>query len=164
MAKTEAGHKNGAGAHNWGSMAQEEQYVALASADVAEEFEDYPGALPILSNSRKDGMMGKVNEKKGDVDVDTETETVATSPSDSMSSVSDAGEGKIGNAGMRRMSNVSVEEREKARVYREGVLHHASGSVDLAHIAKTSYGIAQVQTGIEGFSTSPNKTKGYLKQ
>jgi hypothetical protein len=44
---------------------------------------------------------------------------IAHSPSDSMSSIDSVNSNK---GGQRRMSNVSDEERERARVYREGVM------------------------------------------
>jgi len=49
---------------------------------------------------------------------------IAHSPSDSMSSIDSANGNSNGKGpGMqRRMSNVSDEERERARVYREGVM------------------------------------------
>ena len=51
----------------------------------------------------------------------------STSPSDSMSSFeSDAGAKPVIG---RRMSNVSEEEREKARVYREGVMNKGGKSI-----------------------------------
>jgi hypothetical protein len=54
-----------------------------------------------------------------DVPKNSNRETViATSPTDSMSSLDSAGA-----RGGRRMSNVSEEERERARLYREGALH-----------------------------------------
>jgi hypothetical protein len=45
---------------------------------------------------------------------------IAHSPSDSMSSMDSAGSRP---AGGRRMSNVSDEERDRARIYREGVMN-----------------------------------------
>jgi hypothetical protein len=77
--------------------------------------------------------------------------------------------------GQRRMSNVSDEERERARVYREGVMGRGRESsrdclaqtkltaiaVDLAGIAKTSYGIAQSPPN-NSFGTSPTSRVGHL--
>jgi hypothetical protein len=51
---------------------------------------------------------------------DMNKEVIATSPSDSMSSLDSA----AGIKGGRRMSNVSDEERERARLYRETFKHH----------------------------------------
>ena len=50
---------------------------------------------------------------------DVEGKGIAHSPSDSMSSIDSVNSNK---GGQRRMSNVSDEERERARVYREGVM------------------------------------------
>lgn len=101
-------------------------------------------------------------------------EVIATSPTDSTSSIESGGKG-------RRMSNVTDEERDRARVYRENYKHNARKSphlppclsaptspftycakrshlaVDLAHIAKTSYGIAQSPPNGNSFATSPTK-------
>jgi len=61
---------------------------------------------PILDTSAANG---DVEGNKG----------IAHSPSDSMSSIDSVNSNK---GGQRRMSNVSDEERERARVYREGVM------------------------------------------
>lgn len=59
--------------------------------------------------------------------------------------------------GGRRMSNVSDEERDKARSYREGV-RAQGGPTNLADIAKTSFGVSSPPNG-NGFGTSPTRAK-----
>ena len=111
--KAELARKNGAGAHNWGSFKEEGDLEQQAFNDAdAEVFDmDAPvGAEPIIPTAKH-----------------AEADTIATSPSESMSSTSDAGVGEVKPVQLnRRMSNVSEEERERARVYREGVVRRAS--------------------------------------
>jgi len=186
--KNELQRKQGAGAHNWGSFRQEGQYESQADNDIEDEREifDMEGdgdiVTPMLNVNKKvegdvDGGVDPVNDVNDVVadrmatangnDVEGGIKDLAHSPSESMSSLESAeaqnkmndGGGIAGRQPMRRMSNVSDEERERARVYREGVMN--KGGVDLAHIARTSYGIAQSPPN--SFSTSPTKGKGVMK-
>lgn len=149
--KTQWNHKNGDGAHNWGSTARKGDDEAsgrldgeaeaeaaldeLPSSDVFdldEEINDPVGAMPVTDsgNDFKPMDLGKRGSIQGQ-------SNIATSPTDSMSSLDSGDRPGMG----RRMSAVSDEEREKMRLYREGVLHKKQG-VDLAHIARSSHGIA----------------------
>lgn len=77
------------------------------------------GVAPLAKgNKGSDPILDAVNGNGGDVEG---SKGIAHSPSDSMSSLDSAG-GKAPALGQRRMSNVSDEERERARVYREGVM------------------------------------------
>ena len=138
--KSEVLRKNGAGAHNWGSYQQEGDYELEADRDVRLEtdadamngdidavdldeqaayedrHDDTVGPLPNIATGAKDDAENK----------DLMKDAVAASPSDSMSSFDSLEAAKPIKNG-RRMSNVSEEERERARVYREGVMHKPSG-------------------------------------
>lgn len=135
--KTQWNHKNGDGAHNWGSTARKGDDEAsgrldgeaeaeaaldeLPSSDVFdldEEINDPVGAMPVTDsgNDFKPMDLGKRGSIQGQ-------SNIATSPTDSMSSLDSADRPGMG----RRMSAVSDEEREKMRLYREGVLHKKQG-------------------------------------
>ncbi|WVQ93965.1 hypothetical protein IAU59_001043 [Kwoniella sp. CBS 9459] len=167
--KPETSHKGGEGVHNWGSLRRkgedeasgfadaqvdlDGQSQAQARADDNEMFdldEDRLESLPISKPSDAG------NDIRGTASADVEG-NIARSPTDSMSSIDSASEGGKPSMGGRRMSNVSDEERDRARVYREGALH--KGGIDLAHIARTSYGIAQSPPTNEYIGTSPTKAK-----
>lgn len=78
---------------------------------------DEVAPLKTPQSKRKDSA----DEEGQVVNKDMMKEAVATSPADSVHSAqSDAGGKRPGQG--RRMSNVSDEERERARVYREGVM------------------------------------------
>ncbi|ORX35003.1 hypothetical protein BD324DRAFT_111993 [Kockovaella imperatae] len=181
--KSETMRKNGAGAHNWGSYQQEGEYELEADQDVRLETdadalangheEDDLQALELDDGAqgafmdRHDDTLGplpsdnnnnanKQNHQEGGENKDLMKEAIAASPSDSMSSF-DSFEA-VKRPG-RRLSNVSDQERERARVYREGVMHKPSGSIDLANIARTSYGIAQSPPSVSYLGTSPTKAK-----
>lgn len=164
---SEVQRKNGAGAHNWGSFKQEGEMELAADADAQLEGEDIfdmesDNVSPLRNNKAKRDDNGD-QELDGLADTKDLKDVISTSPSDSMSSLDSAdGQGKNhrGHPGapQRRMSNVSDEERERARVYREGAL--GKGGIDLAHIARTSYGIAQSPPGAGILGTSPTKAKG----
>jgi len=125
-------HKQGAGAHNWGSIRQVGDMESQAEADAGEGMfdmdndNDAVGELPATPKQRGasgdnlDMAMGAGANK------DLMKDAISTSPTDSMASLDsvspkDGGPGGAGAKG-RRMSNVSDEERERARVYREGVM------------------------------------------
>lgn len=173
--QSELARKNGAGAHNWGSYSQENDLEAAARRDADAEAEadeggnagagdgadvegvfdmegdEGLGPLPVPKGPKG---MEVANGVDGEAGKGKQDDAISTSPTESMSSLdSVGGQGQKG----RRMSNVSDEERERARAYREGVMH--KGQPDLAHIARTSYGIAQSPPS---FSTSPIKAMGAL--
>ena len=171
-------------------------YETQADADAVVENDDTPAEAGVFSMEGEEAVPKKdlVHPNGGDFrdegikvdpkDIGAVKDMIATSPCESMSSLDSASNGRIEMG--RRMSNVSEEEREKARAYREGVrgemkrggksqqvvyiilsisrisvasLDRARAKaaasvghsrqeadvlgVDLAHIAKTSYGIAQ---------------------
>lgn len=128
---SEVQRKNGAGAHNWGSFKQEGEMELAADADAQLEGEDIfdmesDNVSPLRNNKAKRDDNGD-QELDGLADTKDLKDVISTSPSDSMSSLDSAdGQGKNhrGHPGapQRRMSNVSDEERERARVYREGAL------------------------------------------
>jgi hypothetical protein len=90
-----------------------------AMFDMEREQDD--GVAP-LGNGRKQSLKtDPIMDASANGDVEG-SKGIAHSPSDSMSSIDSAnGHGK-GPGMQRRMSNVSDEERERARVYREGVM------------------------------------------
>jgi hypothetical protein len=115
--QSETQRKNGAGAHNWGSFREEDRNTRQAAQDAEEDLfntdeNDDVSALPAdkADFAQQDDSAEFANK-------DLAREALATSPAESMSSLDSAGA-----RGGRRMSNVSDEERERARVYREGVL------------------------------------------
>lgn len=135
--QSETQRKNGAGAHNWGSYEQEGELEAAATRDAEQEQDDVfdmEGDLQTNQNANdnengheggyKVGPLGRL-PKAADGEAlegqggNVERDVIATSPSDSMSSIDSVAGGKGG----RRMSNVSDEERERARLYRENVKH-----------------------------------------
>jgi hypothetical protein len=99
----------------------------MADGDAADE-----RAIFEMEQEQDDGVSplvkGNGNKKASDPILDAANgddvegnKGIAHSPSDSMSSLDSAG-GKAPALGQRRMSNVSDEERERARSYREGVM------------------------------------------
>lgn len=120
---SEMQRKNGAGAHNWGSYSEEGEHEAAAVLDVRADHDD-----DMFDMDESETAGGKVIKPKQEDDLgDTAKmdgsnlpprEVIATSPTDSMSSVDSA------KSGGRRMSNVTDEERDRARVYREGYKHN----------------------------------------
>jgi len=135
LKSTEQLRKNGAGAHNWGSFRQEGEAELAADADAMFEMEGDDAPLAPLPSHAPEGEIAGMAV----VGLEGDKEGIARSPSESMSSVeSDAGVNGNGsghgvtNGGAkpvigRRMSNVSEEERERARVYREGVMTKGKG-------------------------------------
>jgi hypothetical protein len=147
LLKSELERKRGAGAHNWGSFAQEGQYESLADADAQRDIGDLDASdlvnnegdeaelnadadADVLADLPSDqGGIGGTADETGinpDVPKDFTRETaraivdangVARSPTDSTSSLDSA------RGGQRRKSSVSEEEREKARLYRERAMH-----------------------------------------
>jgi hypothetical protein len=126
-AKTELNHKDGGGAHNWGSLSREEQYESEARADADKERDE-----GVFDMENENEQVAPLPQRKasGDVDANGNANSgaafEAVSPTDSMSSLDSAASAPKGlQAVGRRLSNVSDEERDKARQYREGV--RASG-------------------------------------
>ena len=102
---TEALKKNGAGAHNWGSFQQEPEFELEGDLDAQRALDD---------NVANENLADEAKDDLSDIQ---------TSPSSSNSSLETAAVlGGAVNIPGRRLSNVSDEEREKARVYREGVI------------------------------------------
>ena len=122
LVKSESLRKQGAGAHNWGSFKEEGAYKSQADADAADEQaifameEQGDNVAPLNAKQAHDPILD-TSVANGDVEGN---KGIAHSPSDSMSSIDSVNIN--GKAGQRRMSNVSDEERERARVYREGVM------------------------------------------
>ncbi|KAJ9120135.1 hypothetical protein QFC22_003033 [Naganishia vaughanmartiniae] len=139
--------KNGAGAHNWGSF--EEQ----AHPYVHHTFDD--AKLPPPSQP------SKVGEEDVDLGNDgaAQDDQLAASPSAAAAINIDGGgeqaEKGVPNGGMqRRMSNMTDEEREKAKAWRHGALNR--DSLDLASIARTSGAFSQSPPNADSIlSTSP---------
>lgn len=168
--QTEVARKNGAGAHNWGSYTEESDLEAAARRDADAEVEadggepravaQAPQAMFEMEGEESLGPLPvpkavlEITRVNGYADKGNHDDAISTSPSESMSSLDSVGGHGLGQVQKeRRMSNVSDAERESAKVYREGVTRNGQ-LVDLAHIARTSYGIAQSPPS---FSTSPIK-------
>ena len=126
LVKSETQRKQGAGAHNWGSFHQEGEYESMANTDAADE-----RAMFEMEQERQDGVPAlkkpagtdPLLNGNGHASTDVEgNKDIAHSPSDSMSSLDSAGAAAKGPGMQRRMSNVSDEERERASIYREGVM------------------------------------------
>ena len=167
LVKSESLRKQGAGAHNWGSFKEDGAYRIQADDDAANEQEIFAmeerddNVAPLTGRKQSHDPILDTSAANADVEGN---KGIAHSPSDSMSSIDSVNTNK---GGQRRMSNVSDEERERARVYREGVMGRGRKSatlirgtelisaVDLAGIAKTSYGIAQSPPNNSVFGTSP---------
>jgi len=136
--KNEFDRKGGAGAHNWGSFNQEESLAYQGDMDAQLESAMFPE-----------------DEDEGDNAKASAADETGKSPADSMASLESRG--APGNSGGRRMSQVSDQERAEALRYREGALKQKG--VDLASIARTSYGVATSPTNESVLSTSPLRTK-----
>jgi hypothetical protein len=123
---TERDRKHGAGAHNWGSFSQEGEYEAQARRDADDEVEygaDEDDKDQVTDLRKVDAAGANTGGKSFE----------AVSPTDSMASFDSStsnqnNEGSVPKdikhapgMGGRRSSNVSVEERNKARDYRDGV-------------------------------------------
>ena len=198
--KFETARKSGAGAHNWGSFAKEGEYEFAAGQDASAEALADGNENGVFDMDEGQAQVQVPLPKKADAEdmvsvSDGDGVSVGggpgTSPSESMSSLESAGRVN-GGAGQRRMSNVTEEERERARTYREGMkkkqgsecavgllglplLPHHLGlqaaqrsplivpGVDLAGIARTSYGIAQSPPTTYNLATSPTKSKTYVR-
>jgi hypothetical protein len=87
-----------------------------AMQDIFQLDEDKVGGDDKLTPLKPQGQGNGEIEIEGLGKKDLQRDVIATSPTDSMASI-DSAQGKG-----RRMSNVSDEERERARVYREGVM------------------------------------------
>ncbi|WWD06088.1 hypothetical protein V865_004173 [Kwoniella europaea PYCC6329] len=148
LTKTELSHKGGDGAHNWGSWKTKGQ-------DEISGMEDANGEIFQLDEARGENQAkgrneGNENDGIGELrgnTVNNDVEgNIARSPAESTGSLDRP------NQGQRRMSSYSEEEKKEALQYRGG--WHKAG-VDLAQIARTSYGIAQSPP----LATSPSKVK-----
>jgi len=122
LVKSESLRKQGAGAHNWGSFKEDGAYRIQADDDAANEQEIFAmeerddNVAPLTGRKQSHDPILDASAANGDVEG---SKGIAHSPSDSMSSIDSVNSNK---GGQRRMSNVSDEERERARVYREGVM------------------------------------------
>lgn len=131
LVKSESLRKQGAGAHNWGSFKEEGAYKSQADTDAADEQavfameEQGDNVAPLNAKQTHDPILD-TSVANGDVEGNN---GIAHSPSDSMSSIDSVNIN--GKAGQRRMSNVSDEERERARVYREGVMGRGRNSASM---------------------------------
>jgi hypothetical protein len=122
LVKSESLRKQGAGPHNWGSFKEDGAYRIQADDDAANEQEIFAmeerddNVAPLTARKQSHDPILDTSAGNGDVEGN---KGIAHSPSDSMSSIDSVNSNK---GGQRRMSNVSDEERERARVYREGVM------------------------------------------
>ncbi|ODN83776.1 hypothetical protein L198_07672 [Cryptococcus wingfieldii CBS 7118] len=168
LTKTELAHKSGAGRHNWGSLrtkgddestGRQDGDLEVLDEPIPDEatdifvFESEGDEFPVGRNLASDAG----NDFKGlniqQRDAKFESQGVATSPTESTGSLDSVDRPDLG----RRGSSVTDQEREKARHFREGVLHKKAGrGIDLADIAKTSYGIAQSPPTNSYIGTSPS--------
>ncbi|KAK8844599.1 hypothetical protein IAR55_006446 [Kwoniella newhampshirensis] len=165
LTKTEQAHKGGEGAHNWGSFKREGEAEAGGRLDAAVDLDidghlddgDDDRVAPLINPKLRAPLPPPQQEQQQD-DVQG---GIAQSPTESMSSLDSMdGNGTPAKPGLggRRLSNVSDEERERARIYREGVMN--KNGIDLAHIARTSYGIAQSPPSTSFMpGSSPTKVK-----
>lgn len=150
--QSETQRKNGAGAHNWGSYEQEGELEAAATRDAAEEQDvvfDMEGDNANENTELKVGPLGRVpkatdGEALEGQDKGVDRDVIATSPSESMSSIDSA----VGGKG-RRMSNVSDEERDRARLYREGV--KAKGGKSGCSVVQGSIGLMWISGGSRSY-------------
>lgn len=140
--KNEFERKGGAGSHNWGSLNEEENLAYQGDMDAQLETAMFP--------DEDDDNTSKAATEDQDDDV------TGRSPSDSMSSLESRG-APGGSGPQRRMSQVSEQERADALRYREGGLKQ--NGVNLASIARTSYGVATSPTTESALSTSPLRSK-----
>lgn len=138
LTKSEFERKGGAGPHNWGSFTEEENLAYQGGVDAQLETAMFDDSTDVAKPSAE-----------ATADADEEADNVSTSPANSMSS--------LGGPGQRRMSQVSDEERANALRYREGGVQQKG--IDLASIARTSYGVAQSPPAASMLSTSPLRTK-----
>ncbi|WRT63413.1 uncharacterized protein IL334_000318 [Kwoniella shivajii] len=153
LTKSESSHKGGDGAHNWGSLRRKGDDEISGALDANDEERD-EFSMPIGTKI--------VSPQPSSVDIEgTGNDDIARSPTNSTSSIDSNTNNNSNDNGNkpvmgRRMSNVSDEERKEAREFRGG---WSKNGVDLAHIARTSYGIAQSPTETSYMSTSPTKVK-----
>ncbi|ODN75496.1 hypothetical protein L202_06626 [Cryptococcus amylolentus CBS 6039] len=168
LTKTELAHKSGAGRHNWGSLrtkGDDESFgrqdgdlevldepipdEATDIFDFESEGDDFPVGRNLTSDAGNDFKGLNIQQR----DAKFESQGVATSPTESTGSFDSVDRPDLG----RRGSSVTDQERERARHFREGVLHKKAGrGIDLADIAKTSYGIAQSAPTNSYIGTSPS--------
>jgi hypothetical protein len=147
--------KGGAGPHNWGSLEEQTHPYIHHNLDTAK--------LPPQNQ----------DFKGDDVDFDNDDEAqedqLAASPSTAAALHANAPGGaeqdktpEVPNGGMqRRMSNMTEEEKEKARAWRHGAL--SRDSVDLAAIARTSGAFSQSPPNADSMlSTSPVMNMGAM--
>lgn len=146
LSKTEMGRKNGAGAGNWGSFNDEER-------------DEYEGRLDAESESaNQEDADDAANDGDERVHNPTQADLDERNPINDLDS---RGVAQPIPGGGRRMSQLSESERAEALKYREGGLKQ--NGVDLASIARTSYGVATSPPS-NGFSTSPLRQKAGFSQ
>ncbi|KAJ9103934.1 hypothetical protein QFC21_002397 [Naganishia friedmannii] len=139
--------KNGAGPHNWGSFEEQTHPYIHHNLDNAK--------LP-LQNQNFRGDEEDIDLDNAD---DAQNDQMATSPSTAAAINVDGGgeqaEKGVPNGGMqRRMSNMTDEEREKAKAWRHGAMNR--DSLDLASIARTSGAFSHSPPNADAIlSTSP---------
>ncbi|WVW81460.1 hypothetical protein I302_103454 [Kwoniella bestiolae CBS 10118] len=148
LTKTELSHKGGDGAHNWGSWKTKGQDEISGREDANGEIfqldEDQAKNGNRNGNKAEENDNDVIGNLRGNGNNDVEG-NIARSPAESTGSLDRPTQG-------RRMSSYSEEEKKEALQYRGG--WHKAG-VDLAHIARTSYGIAQSPP----LATSPSNVK-----
>ncbi|WWC57806.1 uncharacterized protein I303_100341 [Kwoniella dejecticola CBS 10117] len=142
LTKTELAHKNGDGGHNWGSDRTKQQDELMGAEDASDEIFALDENLAAKTNKQGRKASGSVSDGESNV---------STSPTQSTGSLD-----RERPNGQRRMSSYSEEEQKEALKFRGG--WHKNG-VDLAQIARTSYGIAQSPPNNTMMSTSPTQVK-----
>jgi hypothetical protein len=111
--------KNGAGPHNWGSLEEQTHPYIHHNLDNAK----LPPQNQNFKGEEEDIDLGNDDDEQGD--------QLATSPSAAAAINVDDGaeqaEKNVPNGGMqRRMSNMTDEEREKAKAWRHGAMNRDS--------------------------------------
>ncbi|KAL7420359.1 hypothetical protein Q5752_005329 [Cryptotrichosporon argae] len=180
LTKTEQGHKHGAGVHNWGSFTEEGRLESQGASDAA---------MDNLFDDGADNEADDSNVDEGEADDDNDsvgelgrglgvTQRVAAGEADMMAAPKDAKASPADDASDaahsptdarpvpgRRMSSFTPEEWEQAKLFRERGIRKDSKDLDLAHIARTSYGVSQSPPSVGAFATSPTKIKnGFVLQ
>ncbi|WWC67102.1 uncharacterized protein I206_101009 [Kwoniella pini CBS 10737] len=151
LTKTELSHKNGDGGHNWGSDRTKQQDELMGEKDASDELFNLNENININDNKRK-------NRRKSSLNSDNDNESnLSNSPNQSIGSIIERPNFINGIGGnQRRMSSYSEEEQKEAFKFRSG---WNKNGVDLAQIARTSYGIAQSPPNNTYMSTSPTQVK-----
>ncbi|KAI5453769.1 hypothetical protein NCC49_005582 [Naganishia albida] len=137
--------KNGAGPHNWGSLSEQTHPYIHHNLDTAK--------LPPQNQDFKG------DDVDFDDDEDAQEDQLGASPTTAAAlhanAAGEQGKADAPNGPMqRRMSNMTEEEKEKARAWRHGALNR--DTVDLASIARTSGAFSQSPPNADAIlSTSP---------